>query len=208
MLRGSGAAVGFSPSSASRPRMYSGGGGAQMHNHRECAQERERNGEEEREKTERENREFEKEKMSAYLRRLNSGHRRGGEAGEKRESEGDLDRTRGKPVLPLVGTVEGSLSSPHGPLRPPPSRAVRSGPPAAGQRATAPCPAAVEAEEGWRTTPFLPFPWFIWGSYGVGKEEPSSGAPTPFSSEDGAPLWGPPPTAAAAAAAVRPPPLP
>ncbi|KAK9116476.1 hypothetical protein Sjap_015423 [Stephania japonica] len=29
------------------------------------------------------------------------------------------------------------------------------------------------------------------GSNGVGKEEPPSGAPTPFSGEDGAPLWGP-----------------
>ncbi|KAK9144259.1 hypothetical protein Sjap_004162 [Stephania japonica] len=54
-----------------------------------------------------------------------------------------------------------------------------------------PCPATVKTEEGWRTTPFLPSPWFIWGSYGVGKEEPPSGAPTPFSGEDGVPLWGP-----------------
>ncbi|KAK9090785.1 hypothetical protein Sjap_023962 [Stephania japonica] len=80
------------------------------------------------------------------------------------------------------------------------------GPPAVGQRATAPCPAAVEAEEGWQPPLSSPFH----GLYGVGKEEPPSGAPTPFSGEDGAPLWAPTASnsGSGGAATVRPPPLP
>ncbi|KAK9103085.1 hypothetical protein Sjap_020339 [Stephania japonica] len=67
----------------------------------------------------------------------------------------------------------------------PPAWTTPGGPPAVGQRATAPCPAAVEAEEGWQ--PPLSSP--LHSLYGVGKEEPPSGVPTPFSSEDEAPLW-------------------
>ncbi|KAK9108883.1 hypothetical protein Sjap_016943 [Stephania japonica] len=37
----------------------------------------------------------------------------------------------------------------------------------------------------------LPLSSPLHGLYGVGKEEPPSRAPTPFSGEDGAPLWGP-----------------
>ncbi|KAK9154519.1 hypothetical protein Sjap_001999 [Stephania japonica] len=64
-----------------------------------------------------------------------------------------------------------------GPSAPPASGVdYAGGPPAVGQRATAPCPAAVEAEEGWQ--PPLSSP--LHGLYGVGKEEPPSGAPTPL----------------------------
>ncbi|KAK9109292.1 hypothetical protein Sjap_017352 [Stephania japonica] len=87
------------------------------------------------------------------------------------------------------------------PLRPP-AWTTPGGPPAVGQRATAPCPAAVEAEEGWQ--PPLSSP--LHGLYGVGKEEPPSGTPTPLSPARMGLPCGPPPPTAAAAAAVRPPP--
>ncbi|KAK9085626.1 hypothetical protein Sjap_026037 [Stephania japonica] len=79
-----------------------------------------------------------------------------------------LTEQRGEPVLPLVVAVEGSLSSPLlGPSAPGLRRRLRrgtSGDWPEGHRL--PYPAVVKAEEGWRTTPSLPSPWFIWGGGG------------------------------------------
>ncbi|KAK9123560.1 hypothetical protein Sjap_013162 [Stephania japonica] len=49
----------------------------------------------------------------------------------------------------------------------------------------------VRPSSRWRKGSESPLPSPLHGSYGVGDEEPSSGAPTPPSSDDGAPLWSP-----------------
>ncbi|KAK9138184.1 hypothetical protein Sjap_008778 [Stephania japonica] len=73
--------------------------------------------------------------------------------------------------------------------------------------ATAPCPAAVEAEEGGNH----PFPPLSMVYMGWGKRSLLLGLPPPSPARIGLPYGPPPPTTAAAAvaaAAVRPPPLP
>ncbi|KAK9116329.1 hypothetical protein Sjap_015276 [Stephania japonica] len=93
---------------------------------------------------------------------------------------------------PFEGHQRVGVNKSHGgdgPLRPSGLlRGLRRGASGVGLRATAPCPTAVEAEEGWQ--PPLSSP--LHGLYGVGKKEPPSGALTPpFSGEDGTPLWAP-----------------
>ncbi|KAK9154662.1 hypothetical protein Sjap_002142 [Stephania japonica] len=89
--------------------------------------------------------------------------------------------------------MEGSLSSPL--MGPSGLRRLARGPPP---------PVRLPSRRRKGGKPPLSSP--LHDSYGVEKKEPPSGAPTPFSGEDGALLWGPTPTAAAAAA--RPSPLP
>ncbi|KAK9144999.1 hypothetical protein Sjap_004902 [Stephania japonica] len=99
-----------------------------------------------------------------------------------------LTKQRGSPCSPCW-VVEGSLSSPL--LAPPPLQPLASIVPGAsggwpeGHRP----PVRSPSKQRKGGEPPLPSP--LHGSYGVGKKEPHSGAPSPFSDEDGAPLWGP-----------------
>ncbi|KAK9130739.1 hypothetical protein Sjap_011226 [Stephania japonica] len=114
------------------------------------------------------------------------------------------------PCYPLLGRG-GELKLPSiGPLIPLATGAdCARGPPAAGPWATA-SPVRPPSRQRNGGEPPLSSP--LHGSYGVGKEEPPSGAPTPSFGEDGAPLWCP--TAhssgskAAALALMVPPPPP
>ncbi|KAK9117373.1 hypothetical protein Sjap_016320 [Stephania japonica] len=112
--------------------------------------------------------------------------------------------TRGKPMLLLVGAVEGM-----GPSAPPASGVdYAGGPPAAGQRATAPL--SGRCRGGGRVANH-PFPPLSLVYMGWGKSSLLVGLPPPSPARMGLPCGPPPPTAAAATAAavaVRPPPLP
>ncbi|KAK9103704.1 hypothetical protein Sjap_020958 [Stephania japonica] len=94
-----------------------------------------------------------------------------------------IDRTEGgSPCSPLLGLFYWAP--------PPPASGAdyAGGPLAASQRATT---SLIRPPSRRRNGGEPPLPSPLHGSYGVGEEEPSSGAPTPSSNEDEAPLWGP-----------------
>ncbi|KAK9145205.1 hypothetical protein Sjap_005108 [Stephania japonica] len=92
-----------------------------------------------------------------------------------------LTKHRGEPVLPLVGVVEGSLSSPlFGPSAPGLRQLARGPPP----------PLSGRCRGGGRVANH-PFPPFSMVHMGWGRRSLLVGLPPTPSAEDGAPLWGP-----------------